>query len=151
MTSTKLLHVGRVHLQGSTSASRPACPAWPVGILPQGRRSWLKQVHQASTGTQPLPQLSQPVSRAPVGACPPLKDPDSQGKRKMLFKTSLCCVLFVCNCSAMQCPSLACAQTRVRHTRTLLNSSTTQTASCNLSSHTNTADAALEFWVQRSL
>lgn len=25
----------------------------------------------------------------------------------MLFKTSLCCVLFVCNCSAMLCPSKA--------------------------------------------
>lgn len=93
-----------------------------------------------------------PCPWAPVGTCP-LKDPDSQGKRKMLFKTSLCCVLFVCNCSTMLGPSRAavpkaltclCTQTRVRHTRTLQNSCSAQTASCNLSHTINRADAALE-------
>lgn len=52
----------------------------------------------------------------------------------MLFKTSLCCVLFVCNCSAMLGPSRAavpkvltclCTQTHVGHTGTVLTSRAT--------------------------
>lgn len=144
MTSSKFLQVGRVHLQAAPGLL--SCSPCSVCRDPSTGKMLLAKTGPPSTAQGPslCHSCPNPCPQVPVGACPPLKDPDSQGKRKMPFKTSLCCVLFVCNCSAMQCPSLACAQTRVRHTRTLLSSSTAQTASCNLSHTVNTADAALQ-------
>lgn len=130
-------------------------PALPAEVLSHGRCSRLKQ------STAQGPSLCPDCSSLDTGLLlaelitplrPPLKDPDSQGKRKMLFKTSLLCRAHLCAARQQCCaPSRAamsmaltcvCTETYA-DTRTLLrSSSTSQIAPCNLSHTIDTAVAA---------
>lgn len=136
-------------------------PTWPCGqpsTACRGPFTWtmLSTKTEHSAGTQPLPCSSLDIglllAELITPLCPPLKDPDSQGKRKMLFKTSLLCRAHLCAAPQQCCAppraamsmALTCVCTKTHaDTRTLLrSSSTSQIASRNLSHTIDRAVAA---------
>lgn len=138
-------------------------PTWPCGQPSTACRdpfTWVMLLTKTehSTGTRPLPHCSSLDTGLLLAElikllCPPLKDPDSQGKRKMLFKTSLLCCARLCAAPQQCCapsraemsmaPHLCVHKDTCQHTRTLLRSSSTcQIASHNLSHTINGAVAA---------
>lgn len=112
-----------------------SCPTWPRGQLSTACRdpfTWTMLLTETEHSPN-CPSLDTRLLLAElIKPLCPLKDPDSQGKRKMLFKTSLLCrpvcVQLLSNAvlhPGLGCPwpSLVCAQTHA-DTRTLLGFST---------------------------